>query len=65
MSLNTVLTNMTQIEWRPIIFAKFVKKYKLISHVVHSHINDPFGSVGIVAFGGSPFETLAREWEIS
>ena len=44
-----------------IIFAIFVKKYKLISHVVHSHINDPFGPVGIVAFGGSPFETLARE----
>ena len=44
-----------------IIFARFVKKYKLISRVVHSHINDPFGPVGIVAFGGSPFETLARE----
>ena len=44
-----------------IIFARFVKKYKLVSRVVHSHINDPFGPVGIVAFGGSPFETLAHE----
>ena len=52
---------MTQIEWRPIIFARFVKKYKLISCVVHGHINNLFGLVGIVVFGGSPFETLVLE----
>ena len=52
---------MTQIEWRLIIFARFIKKYKLISCVVHGHINDPFGLVGIVALGGSPFETLVCE----
>ena len=48
-----------------VIFAGFIKKYKLISCVIHSHVEDPLGLVDIIAFSCSPFETFASEWEIS
>ena len=35
--------------------------HKLISHVVHSHVNDPFGPVGIVTFSGSLLEMFVCE----